>query len=79
MHMVFTKSLLARAFFTRSVKVIGWQPGAPKSPGARLQKKRPVFEIHRTSDASMGSVALSNQANGLYGTLTSQSSVYNVN
>ena len=52
----------------------------PKIPGSKtFQKKRPVFEIHRTSDASMGSVALSNQANGLYGTLTSQSSVYNVN
>ena len=78
--MVFTKYLIARAVFTRSVKVLGWQPGAPKSPGARLsKKKRPTFEIHRTSDTSMGSVALSNLANGLYGIYTSHIRVYRVN
>ena len=78
--MVFTKSLLARAVFIRSVKVLGWQPGAPKSPGARLsKKKRPTFEIHRTSDASMGSVALSNLAYGLSQKHTSQSNVCKVN
>ena len=31
MNMVFTESLLSRATFTRSIKVPGWQPGAPKS------------------------------------------------
>ena len=31
MHMVFKESLLSRATFTRSIKVPGWQPGAPKS------------------------------------------------
>ena len=31
MHMVFMESLLSRATFTRSIKVPGWQPGAPKS------------------------------------------------
>ena len=31
MHMVFAESLLARKVFTRSIKVLGWQPGAPKS------------------------------------------------
>ena len=60
MHMVSMESLLARAAFARSIKVLGWQPGAPKSPGARFskKKKRPTFEIHRTSETSMGSVAL---------------------
>ena len=66
MHMVFAESLLARQVFTRSIEVLGWQPGVPKSPGARFsKKKRPTFEIHRTSNASMGSVALSNHAYGL--------------
>ena len=31
MHMVSTESLLSRATFTRSIKVPGWQPGAPKT------------------------------------------------
>ena len=31
MHMVSTESLLSRARFTGSIKVPGWQPGAPKS------------------------------------------------
>ena len=31
MHMGFKELLLARAVFPRSIKVIGWQPGAPKS------------------------------------------------
>ena len=29
MHMVFAESLLARAVFTRSIRVLGWQPDAP--------------------------------------------------
>ena len=64
--MVFAESVLARKVFTRSIKVLGWQPGAPKSrEHDSPKKKRPTFEIHRTSDASMGSVALSNHAYGL--------------
>ena len=36
--------LLARAVFTRLIRVIGWQPGTPKTPGARFsEKKRPNF------------------------------------
>ena len=30
MHLGFTETLLAEAVFTRSIKVPGWQPGAPK-------------------------------------------------
>ena len=41
--MVFTKYLLARAVFTRSVKVLGWQPGAPKSPEQDFPKKKNVL------------------------------------
>ena len=29
--MVFTDHLLAKAVGTRSIKVLGWQPGAPKT------------------------------------------------
>ena len=29
--MVFTEHLLAKAVCTRSIKVLGWQPGAPKA------------------------------------------------
>ena len=44
MHMVSTESLLARSVFTRSIRVLGWQPGAPKIPGARFfEKKYPDF------------------------------------
>ena len=77
--MAFRELLLARALFARSIKVLGWQPGAPKSRERDFPlKKRPTFEIHRTSDASMGSVALANHANGLYRISTSQSSVCKV-
>ena len=50
----------SQSIFLRSNKVLEWQPGAPKSPGARFskKKKRPTFENHRTSDAPMCSVAL---------------------
>ena len=57
--MDFTESLVARANFTRSIKLLGWKPGAPKSREHEFpKKKRPTFEIHRNSDASMGYVAL---------------------
>ena len=71
MHMVFKKHLIARAVFARSIKVSGWQPGAPKSREHDFPKKRPTFEIHRTSESSMGSVALANRACGLYRISTS--------
>ena len=80
MHMVFAESLLSRPVFTRSTKVPGWQPGAPKFREHDLPKKNPdFFEIHWTSDNCMGSAALPNHAYGLYGFFTSQSSVYKVN
>ena len=59
LHMVSTQSVLAKAVFPRSIKVFGWQPGAPKSREHDFpKKKRPTFENYRTSDASMGSVAV---------------------
>ena len=84
MHMVFTEFLLARAVIARSIKVLGWQPGAPKFrehnfPKKKKKKRPDFFEIHRTSDTSMGSVALCNHAYGLYGTFTIQSSDCKVN
>ena len=42
--MVFADSLLARSVFTRSIKVLGWQPGAPKPREHDFpKKKRPDF------------------------------------
>ena len=60
MHMGYTGLLLARAVSAKSIKVLGWQPGSPKTrEHDLLEKKRPsFFEIHRTSDTSMGSVSL---------------------
>ena len=59
MHMGFTEILNARAVFAKSIKVLGWQPGAPKSREHDLPKKKPdFFEFHRTSDTFMGSVSL---------------------
>ena len=68
MPMGFTKHLRARAVFAKSIKVLAWQPEAPKSREHDFpkKKKRPFFEFHRTSDTSMGSVSLLNHANGLY-------------
>ena len=44
MHLVFTEFLLARAVFTKSIKVLGRQPGAPKSRKHDFpKKKRPSF------------------------------------
>ena len=58
-HMVSTESLLARAVFTRLIRVLGWQPGTPKPLEHDFPKKTSrIFEIHRTSDTSMASVAL---------------------
>ena len=59
MHLVFKEVLVARAVFTKSVKVLGWQRGAPKTREQDFPKKNVLFfEIHRTSDTSMGSVSL---------------------
>ena len=82
MHIGSKELLLARAVFAKSikVKVLGWQPEAPKIREHDFQKKNPdFFEIHRTSDASVGSAALPNHAYRLYGIFTGQSSVYKVN
>ena len=52
---------------------------SPEIPGARFSEKNlDFFEIHRTSDNTMGSVDLCNHAFGFYGTFFSQSSVYKV-
>ena len=42
MHMGFSEPSLARAVFTRSNKVPGWQPGAPKPQEHEFPKKRPI-------------------------------------
>ena len=39
MHMGSTENLLARAVFARSNKMLGWQPGAPKSREHGFPKK----------------------------------------
>ena len=41
MHMVSKDSLLARAMFTRLIRVLGWQPGTPKPREHDFPKKRP--------------------------------------
>ena len=58
--MISTEPLLASAVFARSIKVLGWQPGAPKFREHDFPKKKTsyFFEIHRTSDTSMVSVSL---------------------
>ena len=61
MQMVSAEPLLARPMFTKSIKVLGWQAGAPKSREHDFTKKKRnviFFEFHRTSDTSMGSVSL---------------------
>ena len=79
-HMGFTEILLASAVFAKSIKELGLQPGAPNIREHDFPKKNPdFFENHRTSDTSLGSAAHPNHAYGLYGTLTSKSSVYKVN
>ena len=40
MHMRFTGLLLARAVFAKSIKVLGWQPGAPNSREHDFLKKK---------------------------------------
>ena len=43
MHMGFMEPLLARAEFTRSIRVLGWQPGAPKPREHDFPKKNVLF------------------------------------
>ena len=42
-HMVFAEHLLAKAVCTMSIKVLGWQPGAPKSREHGFPTKRCDF------------------------------------
>ena len=59
MRMVSTESLLARAVFTKSIKVLGWQARAPKHGSTIFRRKNVLFfELHRTSDTSSVSVSL---------------------
>ena len=37
------ETLPARAMFARSIKVSGWQPGAPQSPVAQFSEKNVLF------------------------------------
>ena len=60
MHMFSAEFLLARAVFTRSIRVHGWQPGSQNPWSTIFRKKHPYFEIHRTSETSMGSLSLRN-------------------
>ena len=43
MHMGFTGPLLARAVFARSIKVLRWHPGSPKTREHDFPKIRPTF------------------------------------
>ena len=43
MQLVSTELLLASAVFARSIKMLGWQPGAPKSREHDFQKKKRDF------------------------------------
>ena len=43
MHMGFIEPQLARAEFTRSIKVLGWQPGAPKTREHDFPEKNVLF------------------------------------
>ena len=40
--MVFTEQLIAKAVCTMSIKVLGWQPGAPK-PGSTVFRQNFVI------------------------------------
>ena len=41
--MVFTEHLLAKAVCTMSIKVLGWQPGAPEYPGSTVFRQNVVI------------------------------------
>ena len=42
MRVGFSEPPLARAVFTRSIRELGWQPGAPKPREHDFPKKRPI-------------------------------------
>ena len=46
MHMHFTEHLRARAVFAKSIKVLAWQPGAPKSREHDFPKKNVIFFLN---------------------------------
>ena len=80
MHSGSTELLLTRALFAKSIKVLGWQPGAPKiREHVFPTKRRDFFETHRTSDNSLDSAALPKHAHGLHGISIIKSNVYKVN
>ena len=41
--MYYTETLIAGAVFARSIKVLGWQPGAPRPREHDFPEKRPIF------------------------------------
>ena len=59
MQRVFTQRLLASGVFSRSINVLGWQRGPAKSREKRFYDKKVLkfFNIHRTIDIHMGTVA----------------------
>ena len=46
MHMISTEPLLTRAVFTKPIKVLGWQAGAPKSREHDFPKKKRHFFLN---------------------------------
>ena len=46
MQMGFTELLLARAVSARSIKLLGWQPGAPKSREHDFPKKNVLLFLN---------------------------------
>ena len=46
MQMGFTELLRARVVFAKSIKVLAWQPGAPKFREHDFPKKKPVFFLN---------------------------------
>ena len=49
MHLGSTELLLAEAVFARSIKVLGWQPGAPKYREHAFPKKKTSY-FRKSSD-----------------------------
>ena len=53
------RTSISQSSVYKSINVLGWQPGAPETREHDFPKKCPdFFEIHRTSDNTMGSVDL---------------------
>ena len=49
MHMKFTESLLDGAVFARSIKVLGWQPEAPKLREHDFPKKNLLIVLNSSN------------------------------